>query len=161
MIKFSRAGWNNIIIFAVMGFILLINATHDNVFTSRTSLPENHYILGENSVILTLTLNQQIKVERIGNSWRATPPALSGQALEQMMLSWQRLEGDKIAPPDNIDPQLGLIISIEVAGQAQANVLTLHIAEQQLLIYHHQDKLWYALALPIYQQLLPEQLFNS
>ena len=32
MAKLSRAGWNNVIIFAVMGFILIINATNKNVF---------------------------------------------------------------------------------------------------------------------------------
>ncbi len=161
MIKLSRAGWNNIIIFGVMGFILLINATHDNVFTSNTAKSQQDYLFGEHGVIVALTINQQVKIERIGNSWRATPTVINGQPLEQMMLSWQQLEGDAIDAPDNIDPQLGLIVSVELAGQANAVVLSVHVEQQKLLLYHQQQQQWYAFALPIYQQLLPEQVFNS
>jgi len=161
MIKLSRAGWNNIIIFGVMGFILLINATHDNVFSSKQSTDEEQYILGENAVILTLSINQQITIERIGKTWRTTPATISGQALDQMMLAWHQSSGTKYTPQQDIDPQLGLIVSAELAGQAQAMVLSLHIIDQQLLVYNHQNKRWLSLPLPIYNQLLPDQLFPA
>jgi len=161
MIKFSRAGWNNIIIFGVMGFILLINATHDNVFSSKQNSESEQHIFNSNSVILTLSINQQVKVERIGKTWRMTPGVLNGQALEQMMLAWHQSIGSKVDAPEDIDPQLGLIVSAELAGQAQAIVLSLYVHAQQLLIYNHQTKLWLSLPLPIYEQLLPEQLFAS
>ena len=159
MIKLSRAGWNNIIIFGVMGFILLINATHDNVFSNKNSDDKVANILGQQAVILTLTINQTFKVERIGKSWRVSAETLAGQALEQMMRSWQQLEGEKIAPPENLDQQLGLIVNIELAGQSSPSTLSLFVDDQQLLIYHQQQAQWYLLPLPIYQQLIPEQVF--
>ncbi len=160
MIKLSRAGWNNIIIFGVMGFILLINATHENVFTANEPDNASQAIFGDNAVMLTLTINQQIKIERIGNTWRAIPNHLSGQALAQMMRSWQQLSAAEIPEQAHIDQQLGLTITIELAGQARPVVISLFVDDQQLLIYHQQKSQWYQLPLPLYQQLIPEQVFS-
>ena len=161
MIKFSRAGWNNVIIFAVMGFILLINATHDNVFSSTTNNNDELAILGEHAVILTLTVNQQVKIERVGKTWRAMPATIKGQALEQMMIAWQQSTGISVEAPADIDHQLGLVVNTELAGQAQAIVLTLHVSETELLIFNHKNKQWLALPLFIYAQLIPSQLFGE
>ncbi len=65
MIKLSRAGWNNVIIFAVLGFILLINATNKDVFKSPSDQTTDVSLLGEQAVILTLTINKQFMIERI------------------------------------------------------------------------------------------------
>ncbi|MEW6989802.1 hypothetical protein AADZ91_03845 [Colwelliaceae bacterium 6441] len=164
MIKFSRAGWNNVIIFAVLGFILLINATHDNVFTSASSdidTQQGTPILGTNAVILTLTINQQIKIERIGKTWRAVPSNIQGQALEQMMLTWQQTVGSQIDAPADIDHQLALIVSVELAGQVQPLVLSLHVMSDELLVFNHLHEQWVSLPMPIYAQLLPAQVFGD
>ena len=165
MIKFSRAGWNNVIIFAVLGFILLINATHDNVFSSTENTEQQTRqetpILGDNAVVLTLTVNQQIKIERIGKSWRANPANIAGQALEQMMMTWQQSIATPVDAPVGIDEQLALMVSVELAGQPQALLLSLHATEHELLIFNHQSKLWSALPLQIYAQLLPIQIFGN
>lgn len=161
MIKLSRAGWNNVIIFGVLGFILLINATHDNVFESRDVSTEPS-IFPEQAVILTLTINQQIVIERIGKSWRITGAQLPDQLLAQMMLSWHEINAEQVQvdDSDNLDPQLGLIVSLELAGQAQPVVLSLLVEQQQLWLYHHGNSAWFSLPLPLYRQLMPEQLFN-
>jgi len=161
MIKFSRAGWNNVIIFAVMGFILLINATHENVFSSPTQAQKEQSVLGENTVILTLTINQQVKIERIGNTWRAIPANIAGQALEQMMMAWQQSAGMLIDAPAEFDHQLALMVSVELAGQPQALVLSIHATTEQLLIYNHQSEQWLALPMPVYSQLIPSQIFGE
>lgn len=161
MIKFSRAGWNNIIIFAVMGFILLINATHDNVFSKRESRSDEHTLFAEHDVILTLTINQQIKIERIGKTWRATPASLNQQSLFQMMRAWQQSMGEPIDEPVDIDHQLALVVSVELAGQATPVLFSLHVIDEQLLIYNHNTNRWLAFPMPIYNQLLPEQIFSS
>jgi hypothetical protein len=163
MIKFSRAGWNNVIIFAVLGFILLINATHDNVFSSKPSSEEilhENTILGPNAVVLTMTINQQIKIERIGKTWRAIPANISGQALEQMMMAWQQTIGSEIEAPADIDEQLALIVSVELAGQELPFVLSIHATTDQLLIFRHQSKQWLSLPMQLYNQLLPIQVFG-
>ncbi|MDT0604167.1 hypothetical protein [Thalassotalea castellviae] len=165
MIKFSRAGWNNVIIFAVLGFILLINATHDNVFTSAENteqqVRQETPILGDNAVVLTLTINQQIKIERIGKTWRAIPDNISGQALEQMMMAWQQSIATPVDEPIGIDEQLALLVSVELAGHPQALLLSLHTTEHELLIFNHQTQLWSVLPLQIYAQLLPTQIFGN
>lgn len=161
MIKFSRSGWNNVIIFAVMGFILLINATHDNVFSSKTSVDKAQFLLGENAVILTLSINQQLKIERIGKTWRAMPGHIHGQALEQMMMSWQQATGNIVDAPENIDQQLALIVSAEMAGQPEAVVFSLHLSEDELLIFNHKLERWFSLPSQLFSQLIPSQVFGE
>jgi hypothetical protein len=131
MIKLSRAGWNNVIIFVVMGFILLINVTQDNLFSSSTNTQQEQSVLGEHAVILTLTVNQQVKIERIGKTWRAVPANISGQALEQMMMAWHQSLGVLIDAPKDIDHQLALIVSVELAGQPQTLMLIIHATTYQ------------------------------
>ncbi|WP_286234281.1 hypothetical protein [Thalassotalea sediminis] len=160
MIKLSRAGWNNVIIFGVMGFILLINATHDNVFTDKSKDASDDSLFGSQAVILTLELNQQVVIERIGKTWRATPAVISGQALEQMMLSWQQLTALPYTPAKNIDPQLALPVSIAFAGQEETVKLHLNVQTDQLLIYHLQRKRWYIVPMQMYDQLIPTAIFG-
>jgi len=161
MIKLSKTGWNNVIIFSVLAFIMLINATNKNVFSTNKSTTTETTILAKNTVILTLTINKQITIERIGKTWRATPANIQGQALEQMMLAWQQSTGLAINAPDNIDHQLALIVSIDVAGQSEATVLSLHATDIELLIFNHQTEQWLSLPMQLYQQLLPSAVFAN
>jgi len=161
MIKLSRAGWNNVIIFAVLGFILLINATQDNVFSVRSSGSDQVSLLGEHAAILTLTVNQQIKIERIGKTWRAQPSNIQGQALEQMMSAWQQSIATHTDAPQGLDNQLALIVSIEIAGQPSATVLHIHIIDDTLVIFNQHSQRWLVLPIQLYSQLLPDQLFSS
>lgn len=159
MIKLSRAGWNNVIIFGVLAFILLINATHDDVFSVKSNNSELS-IFGNSAAILTLTINQQIKIERIGTTWRATPVVMSGQALEQMMLAWHNSKGEKTREPEDIDKQLALLVSAELAGKSATTSLNIYVTDEKFLIYNQQTKQWLVLPMQIYNQLLPVQLFN-
>ncbi len=160
MIKLSRAGWNNVIIFGVLAFILLINATHDDVFSARNNNSELN-VFGGDATILTLTINQQIKIERIGTTWRASPSVISGQALEQMMFAWEKSIGEQSNEPENLDKQLALIVSAELAGESSVTTLNIHITDQQLLVYNQNTKQWLVFPMQIYNQLLPAQLFSQ
>jgi len=161
MVKLSKTGWNNVIIFSVLGFILLINATNKNVFSSDKAAATEASILPEHAVILTLSINNQITIERIGKTWRSTPSVIHGQALEQMMFSWQQSKGLPIAAPSEIDRQLALVVSLALAGQQEATVLSLHATDIELLIFNHQTEQWLSLPMQIYQQLLPSAIFSS
>ncbi|MDO6425410.1 hypothetical protein Q4489_00210 [Thalassotalea sp. 1_MG-2023] len=161
MLKLSRAGWNNVIIFGVLAFILLINATHENVFTDEQALQKDDSFFPNSAVILTMSLNQQVTIERIGKTWRATPAVIEGQALAQMMRSWQQLSVEPTTPNDNVDPQLSLLVSIEISGQDEAINLRLNAQTDQLLIYHQQKERWYVLPLAMYDQLVPQEIFGS
>ena len=76
MIKLSRSGWNNVIIFSVMGFILLINLTQKNTFMHATPENTEQFLIAEHAVILSLTVNQQTHIERIGQTWRSMPSVI-------------------------------------------------------------------------------------
>ena len=76
MIKLSRTGWNNVIIFAVMAFILLINMTQNNTLKDTALVQDEIKLIEEHSVILSLTVNQQTNIERIGQTWRAQPTVI-------------------------------------------------------------------------------------
>jgi len=160
--KLSRTGWNNVIIFVVMTFILVINATNKQLFSEDDTVSTiEQSLLGNGSVILTLALNSNILIERIGRTWRATPAKLSGQALEQMMMSWQQVAGDVLIEAPIVDKKMALLITINLAGQEQATVLSLYSVTDELLVFNHQSQLWFSLPMQIFQQLLPSPVFNN
>lgn len=158
--KLSRSGWNNVIIFSVMAMILLINVTNKQLFESDNNSDTlgEQIILGSDAVILTLAINDQLLIERIGRTWRATPENISGQLLEQMMFSWQQASGTTQLEPPQQDRQDAITVTINLAGQAQAQVLSLYPSQDMLLIYHHRQQQWFSLPIPLYRQLIPMTL---
>lgn len=163
MIKLSKTGWNNVIIFAVMGFILLINATHKNVYSPNGDSKENSLqtiaLVGPQNVILTLSINNVVTVERIGRTWRAKPSSISGQALEQMMMSWQQSRGEAIVQAPEIDRQFSLDVTLDIAGVAEPLQLNVYATEQQLLVFKPASQQWLSLPIEIYAQLFPQEIF--
>lgn len=159
--KLSRTGWNNVIIFSVMGIILLLNVTNERLFkqsdgaySSSTEVP----ILGAQAVILTLNINQQLTIERIGQSWRAMPAKISGQALEQMMNAWQQAVGIIQPPGLEVASQPSYVATVYLAGDEQATVLSLYPLADQLLVFNHRWQQWFSLPRAIYFQLLPQEI---
>lgn len=165
MIKLSKTGWNNVIIFAVMGFILLINATHENVYSPAESvdkdLGNNIAVVGKQNVILTLAISNTVVIERIGRTWRATPANISGQALEQMMMSWQQSSGETMMQAPEVDRQFALEVQLDIAGVEAPLTLSVYATEQQLLIFNHELQQWLALPIEIYGQLFPQEIFAN
>jgi len=160
--KLSRAGWNNVIIFSVMIFILVINVTNKKIFSSDDAKSSGQLtIFAEHAVILSLSIEQQININRVGRTWQAAPTKISGQALEQMMLTWHEIEGVIVEQPTELDRQMALVISVELAGEPQTSVLNLFITNNELLIFNSQQKRWLAFALPIFSQLIPAEILAS
>lgn len=156
MIKFSRTGWNNVIIFSVMGFILLINATQRNVDSMPDmSVEEQFMLVPEFGVILSLTVNQQTHIERIGQTWRAIPAVIGGQPLNAMMKAWHSVSGELIDRPENIDKSQAIIVSLLLAGQSDSEYFMLVIHEQQLIIFKQSTEQWLRLPKEILFQLAP------
>ncbi|NQZ21433.1 MAG: hypothetical protein HRT53_05190 [Colwellia sp.] len=157
--KLSRTGWNNVIIFSVMIFIIVINITNKKLFSSDDK--QQLTIFAKHAVILSLSIEQQISVDRVGRNWQATPAKISGQALEQMMLTWHEIEGDIVTQPPELDRQMALVVSIELAGDEQTNVLNLFITNTELLVFNNQEKRWLAFPLAIFSQLIPTEILAS
>ena len=163
MVKLSKTGWNNVIIFAVMGFILLINATNKKIFSPGESADNTQSIalIGVQNTILTLTINNVVAIERIGRTWRATPASISGQALAQMMMSWQQSSGEAMAQAPDIDRQFSLDVKLDVVGQTQPLQLNFYATDQQLLIFNQTSQQWLVMPLAMYGQLFPQEVFAS
>ncbi|WDD98943.1 hypothetical protein [Thalassomonas actiniarum] len=157
--KLSRAGWNNVIIFSVMAMILLIHQMNKGLMEpGENNSGQEVYIIDRHSAILTLEVNQQLVIERIGRTWRATPAIITGQALDQMMLAWQDNSGTVVEAPAGLEQVSSVVVTLHLAGQEQPQVFSLYPVSEQLFLYHHSQKLWLSLPLPIYRQLLPPSL---
>jgi len=161
--KLSRTGWNNVIIFSVMAFILIINITNNKIFSDdqEPTSSEQPYILGEYATILTLSIHPNVLIERIGRTWRSTPAIIQGQALDQMMRSWQHSTGNIIQEPPEVDQQMALVVNIELAGQEKTSVLNLYTTDTELLVYNHLNKQWLSFPLAIFSQLIPNEILAA
>lgn len=158
MFRLSRPAWNNVIIFSILAFILLINLSQQGAFESEPEyLDTEQALIGEN-VIVALEIDQQLKIERIGQAWRAQPAKISGQRLAQMMASWHIVQGQAVAPQTGLNPNQAVIISIWFAGRQDASFYSLYLLEDALLVLNHDNQQWFQLARPLYFQLLPKAL---
>lgn len=160
MIRLSRPAWNNVIIFAILGFILLINFSQKNLFNNTQEASFEQPLLGEQAVILSLQVNQEFLVERIGQGWRAKPTVMSEQLLAQMMASWSVIQATKLSEPPVLNQQGSVVVSIQLAGQSQADIYSLYPEADQLFILQHTSGDWFTLAKPLYWQLIPKQLMQ-
>lgn len=160
MVKLTKTGWNNVIIFAVMGFILVINLTNKKIFSDENVNNEQEVALvGKQNVILTLNINNIVNIERIGRTWRAKPANISGQALAQMMMSWQQSTGEAMAQAPEIDRQFSLDVKLDIAGEVEPLALNFYATEQQLLIFNQVSKQWLTMPIAMYGQLFPQEIF--
>ena len=159
MIKFSRTGWNNVIIFSVMGFILLINATQKNVKPMiDNASKEQLTLIPEYGVILSLTINQQTHIERIGQTWRSTPAVIEAQPLNAMMQVWHNVSAELIEPPENLDKSQAIIVSLLLAGQQESEYFLLAQHDDQLIIFKQSTEQWLRLPSAIFYQLAPKEV---
>ena len=165
MIKLSKTGWNNVLIFAVMAFILLINATHDNVYQEQdadhVNVGDDIALVSAQQVILALKVEHVITIERVGKNWRATPQVISGQALEQMMMSWQESSGELMSSAPDIDRTLALNVYLDIASQSQPLLLRFYATDQQLLVCNENSQQWLAMPIALYKQLFPQEIFTG
>jgi hypothetical protein len=164
MIKLSKSGWNNVIIFVVMGFILVINVMNKKIYAPEdefTDIKQEVTIVDQNQVILALTIDNVVFIERIGRTWRAKPTTISGQALAQMMMSWQQSSGQMMTLAPDIDRQFSLDVKLDIAGMQTPLQLNFYATEQQLLLFNQTSKQWLTFPIEIYGQLFPQEIFSS
>lgn len=163
MVRLSKAGWNNVIIYAVMAFILLINFTQKKQ-ESGNEPAQQMQLLAPEQVILTLTVNQMVSIERIGQTWRALPSVLGPQALEQMMMSWHNASVEPVEAPTQFDQSQAVIVSALLAGDSDLHYFMLSRHEGQLLVFKQSpegNEQWFVSPIQIYDQLLPAALLET
>lgn len=160
--KLSKTGWNNVIIFVVMAFILLINMTNKKIFSDdeTSTKTEQATLFSSHETILTLTFSPNVTIERIGKTWRSTPSVMSEQALEQMMRSWKNSEGEVVNNPPTLDEKMALVINVELADQVEPQVLNLFATDTELLVFNQTTQIWKSFPLAIFYQLVPNEIFS-
>jgi len=161
--KLSKTGWNNVIIFVVMAFILLINMTNNKILSDKetSTKTEQTTLFSLHDTILTLTFSPNVTIERIGKAWRSTPNILNEQALEQMMRSWKNSEGEVVNDPPTLDEKMALVINVELADHAEPQVLSLFATDTELLVFNQTTQIWKSFPLAIFSQLVPNEIFSA
>ena len=164
--KLSRTGWNNVIIFSVMGFILLINATNQRLFPSKQLSSDTEVqLLTETQLILSMTVNfddtDLVTIERIAQTWRATPTKIQGQGLDEMMRSWQSATGEQMPNIPIVLPEDAIYVTLMIAGRMSAFKLVLYSSQEQLIVHDLQNDTWLSLPAQMVEQLLPSVLFTQ
>lgn len=164
--KLSRTGWNNVIIFAVMGFILMINVTNNKIFNEQDAGASNQEVslLADGDIILTMMVNQGFSIERAGTGWTMQPEyKLNAQQAEQMMRAWHQVSGVSIEAVDltahaNVSP---IMVSYMTATGQGIKMLSLYPLNDMLVVHNHQKNAYIALPLPLFQQLVPSAILAN
>ena len=122
MIRLSRQAWNNVLIVTMVVMILLFNSTNNMLNDGDSDAPQQRYILPEGSLILTIE-NSVHKVERIGRSWRITPPVTNPeQWLEDTIFHWQNGTMETSPGPK---PEETIVMVVWLAGEEKGRVFEL------------------------------------
>tara|TARA_B110000881_G_C18576531_1_gene518908 strand:- start:764 stop:1267 length:504 start_codon:yes stop_codon:yes gene_type:complete len=164
--KLSKPAWNNVIIFSVMIFILLINLTNNHLFSDSVNHEQGgNFVLSEHAVILTFSLSyinpanhhiKNINIARVGQSWKSSSKKLSVEDIQQLMHYWQQSTG--LIQADNIEVT-GIVATTAIVSLADDNnqyLLSLYPLSDQLLIKreYNQKVVWFSLPKGMSKQLI-------
>lgn len=109
--RLSKRGWNNVLIFACLGMIIIFNLMSGKINDNAEGSIVN--VLPEQSMILTLEY-PNVAIERLGTSWRINPSdVLSSENVENIINSWLTLTGEvSLATSEDI----GYRVTLWLAG---------------------------------------------
>jgi len=108
----SKRGWNNVLIFACLGMIIIFNLMSEKVIENAEGDIVN--IVPDQSMILTLQY-PDVSIERLGTSWRMTPnDVLTSKELEQLISVWLNLKGEISLTSSD---EAGYRVTLWLAGQ--------------------------------------------
>jgi hypothetical protein len=136
MVRLSQKAWNNVIIFAMLAMIFMLNISSFQSDDSDLPVP----VIEEGGVLLSLQIDQNI-IERAGRTWRfssSSPQAMNiaqeGQAAKLAVLvdNWQgalvksqsEVTVDSLRSPD-------VVVVLWLAGERNGLVLPIKTIQQQ------------------------------
>ncbi|WP_440906031.1 hypothetical protein ACMZOO_07275 [Catenovulum sp. SX2] len=124
MVRLSRSGWNNVLIFTSLIMIFLFNGLHLKMFSSDGKPVQQHSLLPADEMILTIDF-PNYSLERIGRSWRTMPESnYSAEQLQAVVEQWQQLQVQPIdVMPNETKQYPDVVVSFWFAGQKQAFVV--------------------------------------
>ncbi|AWL10563.1 hypothetical protein HMF8227_00055 [Saliniradius amylolyticus] len=129
MIKLSRRGWNNVLIFACLLLILVFNQSADLISSGETS---HTRLLPADTPVLRIDYGSH-QLQRIGQGWRAQPSlGLEEQALAAIVNNWRNAEGETI--PVNMEG--GYVAVVWLAGEPNGRPFKLKSQGNDVLVKH-------------------------
>ena len=147
MLKLTRRGWNNVLIFATLFMILLFNMSDkimqgDDVKT---------FSLGEYAQIQAIDFGQ-VKLQRIGRGWRATPALNNEYNFFSLISTWQQMRGELMPGATLVEPY---VVSVLLAGEDAPRVFQLLPQGEQSLLQYQSEVFIIAVSI---DQLIPQEL---
>lgn len=119
MVKLSRKAWNNVIIFSMLILIFLFNST-SNFLSGGADNEQATRLIPEGAVIANLDFDD-VKVERIGQGWRALGLNVDENQLVRLNQAWLNATLDTSAAELSISQATkSATVVISFVGQATA-----------------------------------------
>jgi hypothetical protein len=136
MARLSQKAWNNVIIFAMLAMILILNISSFKSDDSDFPVP----IIEEGGLLLSLQIDQYV-IERAGQTWRlsSSSPLANEQSLKErsdalamLVDNWQRalvksqyeITAEALQSPD-------VVVVLWLAGERNGLVLPIKTINQQ------------------------------
>ncbi len=165
MIRLSKKGWNNVLIFSMLIMIMVFNGVHTR-FNSSESTNSQVTLLPEDSLVLTLTF-PEVKIERIGQGWRTNPAVeLSTEQLSQVMADWQQQTAelqldDNEAKVMTKGKMPAVYVVAELAGKTDGAVYAFYPQLSEVWIHDQQQSRWLKAPITVMSGLIPELLIKN
>lgn len=121
MIRLSKKGWNNVLIFSMLIMIFLFNGLHHKLIDAEAD-DVIQPLLKEQSYILTIEY-PLFKIERIGTGWRSNS-TLSQIQISDLLTNWRQATGLQLADINTIKS--------EFKNKSPANIVTIWFAGDEL-----------------------------
>lgn len=144
MARLSQKAWNNVIIFAMLAMILILNISSFKSDDSDFPVP----IIEEGGLLLSLQIDQYV-IERAGQTWRlsSSSPLANEQSLEErsdalamLVDNWQRalvksqyeVTAEALQSPD-------VVVVLWLAGERNGLVLPIKTINQQTYLMFNNE----------------------
>ena len=164
MLRLSKKGWNNVLIFSMLIMIMVFNGMHKK-FNFGEVEPQQLPLFGDDMLLLTLEL-PNVKIERVGQTWRANPAtSLSNEQLATMVQQWYQLPlqvqlDDSEASVMTQGKMPNPFVVAYLAGKTDGAVYAFYPQADGVWIHDQQLKRWFMADTAALEQLLPQALLN-
>lgn len=137
MVKLSRRAWNNVIIFSMLILIFLFNST-SNFLSGGADTKQTPRLIPAEALIASIDFGD-IKVERIGQGWRALGIKIEESELLKLNQTWVDAEIDESVTELSISQASeGRMVLISLVGQPAVRKFEVFQVEGKTLVLSQQ-----------------------
>jgi hypothetical protein len=162
MIRLSKKGWNNVLIFSMLIMIMVFNGVHKK-FSIGESPNTQVTLLPESTLVLTLEY-PNASIERIGQGWRSNPAvALGTEQLALIMSTWQTelvelQANDEEAKVMTAGKMPTYYVIAHLAGKPDGAVYAFYVQLDDVWIHDQQQNRWLTAPKNLITMLIPASL---